>query len=255
MNNSTPRETLLMQYLDGEMEPSQRAAFEQQLAADTDLRTELNNLQAAKEAVKTYGLVKKVESIHHEMMQGSGKEKNRPAGPATRRIIRYSLSVAAGLLLLALGYATYTFFTVSEDKLYDKNHLAYEPDNLRNGSTGVISAIEQAYRQKDYERVIQLGPVADSAAYDMFLTGLSLLETRQPAEAIQVLEKFRELHGRTYPLLHDAAEYYLALACIRNRDMDQAISRMKAIRDNPAHLYQKKFSRKDIIEAKMLRWK
>ena len=55
--------------------------------------------------------------------------------------------------------------------------------------------------------------------------------------------------------LKDVAEYYLALAYLRDRDYDQAIELMNAIHDNSSHLYTKKFSRKYINRVKRLKWR
>ena len=56
-------------------------------------------------------------------------------------------------------------------------------------------------------------------------------------------------------MLKDAAEYYLALAYLKNNDYDQAIELMNTIHDNSSHLYTKKFSLKYIKRVKRLKWR
>jgi hypothetical protein len=56
-------------------------------------------------------------------------------------------------------------------------------------------------------------------------------------------------------VLKDVAEYYLALAYLKNNDYDQAIELMNVIHDNSSHLYTKKFSRKYINRVKRLKWR
>ena len=46
----------LMQNLDGELPAADKVQLEQQLASDAALREELENLQLAREAVRSYGL-------------------------------------------------------------------------------------------------------------------------------------------------------------------------------------------------------
>jgi hypothetical protein len=57
------------------------------------------------------------------------------------------------------------------------------------------------------------------------------------------------------PALKDAAEYYLALAYLKNNDYDQSIELMNAIHANSTHFYTKKFSRKYINRVKRLKWR
>ena len=55
--------------------------------------------------------------------------------------------------------------------------------------------------------------------------------------------------------LKDTAEYYLALAYLKNNDYDQSIELMNAIHDNSSHLFAKKFNRKYINRVKRLKWR
>ena len=53
----------------------------------------------------------------------------------------------------------------------------------------------------------------------------------------------------------DGAEYYLALAHLRNRDFDESIELMTKVHDDPNHMYHERFSSKYIKKVKMVKWR
>lgn len=252
MDNSTQYE--LMRYIDGEMTENERADFEKRLAADQSLQMELNNLQVAKEAVAHYGLKEKVTGIHGDMM----KELRRQAPVKTisnvRRIIRYTIAAAASVLLIFILIEGYKFYTLSPEKLYAANYTSYELTTTRNGADSA-SAIENAYREKNYADVIKLNASSVLSIKDIFLTGMAYLETKDYSRATSSFQVVITDLKENKTVLKDAAEYYLALAYLQNRDYDQAIELMTSIHNDPSHLYKAKFSRKYINRVKRLKWR
>jgi hypothetical protein len=255
MNNSTKRQEMLMRYLDDEMNEGEKRDFEELLAADALLRAELENLQLASAAVKSFGLKQQVAGVHNEMMKELNIATVRIMGKF-RRILRYGVAAAAGLLLIAGAYLAYLFFSLSPEKLYSKKYMAYEPAALRDTGVREESAIEKAYREKDFAGVIRLNAASVPRAKDIFLTGISYLETGDASRAAASFQNALAAIEKNGPAgLKDETEYYMALAHLKNRDYDQAIELMVAIHDNPSHTYREKFTRKFIREVKMLKWK
>src|SRR5438045_4334405 len=117
MDNSTQNE-LLMRYLDGELDGQEKLDFEKALASNAALQQRLEDLQTARQALRIYGLKQQVRDIHQQMIDESRPGGNVRHMSSTRRIVRYSISIAASILLLAVGIVGYNFLTVSSEKLY-----------------------------------------------------------------------------------------------------------------------------------------
>jgi predicted negative regulator of RcsB-dependent stress response len=252
MDNSTQYE--LIRYIDGEMTTSERMEFEKKLATDESLQKELDGLQLAREALKLYGLKEKVAGVHQQMMKELKTEAPVRLISNARRIIRYSVAVAASVLLIFLVIEGYKFYTLSPEKLYAENYIPYELTTTRDGSD-TVTAIESAFKEKKYSQVINLNRLSVLSIKDVFLTGMAYLETKDYSRAVRSFQVVISDIKDDKTLLKEVAEYYLALAYLQDRDYDQAIELMNAIHDNSSHLYKGKFSRKYIKKVKRLKWR
>lgn len=256
MDNSTQYDDELMRYIDGEMKGSEKIEFEKRLATDGALKKTLDNLQLAKETVRSFGLKEKVGGIHQLMMKELKTET--PVKPISniRRIIRYSVAVAASVLLIFVCIEGYNFYRLSPGRLFAENYAAYELTTTRSGDDSTESRISKAYREKNYAEVINLNRNSILSIKDVFLTAMSYLETNDPSRAISNFQVvIADVKDDKNSVLKDAAEYYLALAYLKNNDYDQAIELMNAIHDNSYHLYKNKFSQKYINKVKRLKWR
>jgi len=170
-----------------------------------------------------------------------------------RRIIRYIVAGLAIVLLIFIFIEGYKFYTLSPEKLYAENYTPYEL-NIGDGNDSV-TAIEKAYKEKNYSEVINLNRLSVLSIKDVFLTGMAFLETKDYSRAVRSFQVVITDLKDNKILLKDVAEYYLALAYLRDSDYDQAIELMNAIHDNSSHAYAKKFSRKYINRVKRLKWR
>jgi len=175
-------------------------------------------------------------------------------GRNVRRIVRYTVAIAASVLLIFVLIEGYNFYTLTPDKLYSENYTAYELTAGRDGYDSA-SVIANAYRDKKYAEVISLNARSVLSIKDIFLTGMAYLETKDYSRAISSFQVVITDVKDKKTTLKDPAEYYLALAYLQNHDYDQAIEIMNAIHDSPAHLYKAKFSRKYINRVKRLKWR
>lgn len=255
MDNSTQQNDL-MKYLDNEMSDPEKKDFEKELLANSALKQEMENLQMARDAVKWYGLRQQVNSVRQEMI----KESNVPGGVRTigqrRRIIRYTIAIAASTILLVAGIMGYNFYRLSPEKLYGQQYQAYELSSFRGGESSSTD-LEKAYLQKNYKEVIaDIQKLQSPTIEDLFLAGISYLEISNVPAAIKsfqsVIEK-NKTEGTA--VLKDQAEYYLALSYLRNKNYRQALDLMRSINSNPDHLYYNQFKRGFMRKVKMLQWK
>ena len=168
-----------------------------------------------------------------------------------QRIVRYSIAVIASILLIVVCIAVYDFYRLTPDRLFNDKYEAYE---LSTASDTSETSIRKAYREKKFAEVIKLNANSVLSIKDIFLTGMAFLETNDFSKAISSYQVVLA-DVRNDPGLKDAADYYLALAYLKNNDYDQSIELMSAIHDNSSHLYSKKFSRKYINRVKRLKWR
>ena len=173
-----------------------------------------------------------------------------------RRFVRYSVAAAASVLLIFVCIVGYNFYQLSSDRLFAEKYSAYESPTTRIENDSTESKIEKAYREKNYAQVIKLNANSVLSVKDIFLTGLSFLETNDPSRAISNFQiVIADVKDDKNSALKDTTEYYLALAYLKNNDYDQAIELMNTIRDNSSHHYKTKFSRKYINKIKRLKWR
>ena len=255
MDNFTPEMSeKMVQYLDGELSGVEKADLEQKLAAEKILQAELERLQSAREAVKQYGLRQKVAFIHGQMMDEQQPPMRKMS--SFRKNIRYSVAVAASLLLLIGAYVTYNFSTLSPDKVFAANYRTYEMGTVRSGTAGTASAIEESFAQKEYAKVVSIAFDRPFTPKENLLRGMAFIELGNNVNAINELKLVINDNGpEKSNLLKQEAEYYLALTHIRDKEYGFAVALLKKIKHDPAHLYNEKVTRKLIRQVKMLSWK
>jgi hypothetical protein len=79
---------------------------------------------------------------------------SKPAGGVVRSIYRNAFRVAACFLILLGATVIYKYTSVSSGKVYDEYYSSYELNTSRSGE--VVDSIEQAFREKNWQRVIDL---------------------------------------------------------------------------------------------------
>ena len=255
MDNSTPdTPEKLVRYLDGELNVEEKKRFEQQLNSDSVLQQEYQSLLAAREAIRQYGLQQQVEGVHRQMMeelQAPVKKIN-----SKRRIIRNAVAIAASVVLLVAGYATFNFFTLSSEKVFSSNFRVFELTTMRSDGA-METATEKAYREKNYKEVIRMYDEGeDLTRKGEFLCGVAALELKDNKKAIACFTKVLDQNKQAAAhLLNDETEYYLFLSYIRDRDYNAALIIMEKIKRDPDHIYHKKVTGKLIRQVKLLRWR
>lgn len=253
MDNATPEMSeKLVQYLDGELTGVEKENLAQLLLSDKDLQDKLTSLQATREAVKIYGLQQKVAGIRRQMMEEMQPPVKRIG--FSKKIIRYSISVAASLLVLISGYLAYNFFTLSPEKVFSSRYQPYQLVTLRDGSANETT-MEKAFREKNYQEVLRINDTGkDHTQKEIFLSGVAAIELNDNNKAITCFKEVLTANEQAkQSLLNDESEYYLSLSYIRNKDYDNALALLNKIKGDPGHLYYEKITGKLIRQVKMLR--
>ena len=251
MSENFTNTELLIQYMDGELQGDQMAAIKKSIDENPSIREELENLQLAREAVKSYGLKNKISSIHSEMMQEL-KENAASKNGITRKLFKYSLRIAALIIVLFGISVIYQYFSATPEKLFSENFHAFALHETRGASA---FPLEDAYKNDKLNEVIeQFANLKDPQSEDYFLAGNAFLARHQPAKAIQAFNSLQE-KNKTYNTHHfeEDAEYYLALSYLDNNEAAKAIPIFEKIRADKNHTYHKKISSWFLLKVQRLR--
>jgi len=231
---------LLIQYMDGELQGETLITVEKAIRLNPEVRTEFENLQAAREAVKSYGLKKQVSELHKEMMNEM-KEENLPRIQPARSFLKRSLSLAATVILAVGLYTAYQYLAVSPDKLFRET---YQPYSLHETRGSTPSPLEETYKKGDMEGTIrQFESLGSPVAQEYFIAGNAYLETKQFPRAIASFSALQQSNdSRQTHYFEEDAEYYLAVSYLGNNEPAKAIPIFEKINAEPSHPYHKKVS-------------
>jgi tetratricopeptide (TPR) repeat protein len=235
----------LIRYLDGEMDQTEKEMFESQLQKDMTLKERLESLRVAIASVQQYGTVERVKSIHSEMMQELSSVHNETKVIPMRRVVRYSLAIAASIIIILVGVNLFTSSQLSSNKLYNEAFVDYDASVVRGNESQ--TEIERLYHDRSYTNVIEKGKLQNVSQKDSLLVGLSYLKSNEVPDAINWLRSISVQN----PVRQDA-EFYLALSYLKNKNYKEALNLMQQIHSNLNHVYRNQFSEDYINKVKKL---
>lgn len=247
MDNAVHDEDLLIRYLDGELNDLQKKDVEQRLLTDTIFREQYQNLLVAVQAVKHLGTTQQVANIHREMMQELKSVPPRGSAFSLTKVVRYSMAVAASILVLFIGVRLYLNAQVSPDKIYDQTFVDFNVANTRS-LDNKPSSIETAYQQGNFDAVINAVHTFNLSSKDSLLIGLSYLHQNKLSSAVNWLEKLTEAKGE----YSQDAEFYLSLAYLKDKAYEKSLSIMKQIHNNSLHIYHEQVSDETVEKLQKL---
>ena len=220
-------EDLLIRYLDGTITGSEQTALESRLRSDAVLLERLERLQAAKLAIQYAGTARQVRSLHKEMM----KEIKPPARKlvSMNRSLYFIMGAAASIILVFFALRFFNAPGTGADEIYQQAFVDYTVSADRG--TSQSSAIVNLYKQNEFAGVI-LSKTKAKDQHDSLLVGISALKIKAGKTAIVWLSNI----GPSSAYHHDA-EYYLAMAYLKEHQYGEALKIMRNIQSNPSHLY------------------
>jgi len=246
MDETLHNDELLIRYLDGELSVGEKLALEERLRTDNALQEQLTHLRVAVQAVKHLGTAEKVQAVHAEMMKEL-KSNNKGKVVSFSKLVRYTMAVAASILVLFVGVRLYLNAQLSPEKLYNESFVDFNVSAAR-GSNENFSEIENHYQQKAYEAVIADVRSVNMDAKDSLLVGLAYLHQNRTAQAVGI---FQRLANSANNFQQDA-EFYLSLSYLKNKEYSKALPLMEKIKNTPSHLYREYVTEKVIEETKKL---
>ena len=253
MNDNFTNTTLLIRYMDQELSPEELASMEVNLATNKNLQAELENLKNTRLSISGLGLREQVARVHGEMMQEM-KEVSKPFGKI-RSITRLSMRIAAGIIVLIIAGASYQYFVITPERLFNENYSTYTIGSSR--AADELSPLEKVFRQKDFKTTIALfNTIPNPDPRDYFLAGNTYLEIGDLSKAILHFNNcIATNHAfQTTAYLEDA-EYYLAITYLKNKEINKALPLFEKIHKQPLHLYHDKVNSWFINKVKVAGWK
>jgi hypothetical protein len=248
MAEHLPEDELIIDYLDGLLPAEERARFEQRLQTDARLRSRLESLRLAVNGLKQFGTTEKVKAIRKEL--GPELAAKRSARVVNfRSFVRYSIAAAASILVLFVAYKIFLDARLSRARLYNEAYVEYSLAPQRGGGAEQLSSIEREYQHQQYDSVVREPKTGVLSGRDSLLTGISFLKTKQPSPAIDWLKPL----SQSSSLFADDAQFYLALAYLKNKDDKEAADLMKKIHNDPKQVYHDQFSDSYIRKVEELR--
>lgn len=256
MGNSTNNlSELLQKYLDGELTDEERSRVEAALESDPAIRHEWELGLLARHAVRDSAIRERVRDMGKEFSYLSGRSARRI--PFRRKVIRYSLGIAAGIILVFTAFYGYLYLTVTQERVYAAYYHPYELNTLRAAYPADTSPIVRAYRNLDYDLVISLlQQEGQPSSLDHFLGGMAFLEMNQPAEAVIHFQLVDSAVGEPpSPIMKEASDYYLGLAYLGMKDYTHSLQVFESIESEADHPYREVVDRSLLRKLRVLRWK
>lgn len=231
---------IIEKYLANELSPEERNAFEQEMEADDFLKEAVEGLEALK--VKQPEI--SISSIQEETEKRINLLSNKSKKGKLISISAFKMAAAACIIGL-LCFISFRLFLnnqpVNEQEIYASyfKPLTHPDGNVRgeNNLSDEKLAVE-SYEKEDYFEAVnyyqQLVKEHPRNVKNNLFYGISLLATNQPKKAIEVLNKITTSEEYHYDI-----HWYLALAYIKNKELDNAQKTLKALVDEENY-YQKK---------------
>jgi tetratricopeptide (TPR) repeat protein len=252
MSDNTTQTELLIRLMDGDLPEAEKAAMEQQLAADATLQADRVRLELARMALNGLGLRQDIAMIHAEIMRQPLQDD--PKIVPTGWMFGF-MRIVSSVVFIVFAIAVYQYFTLTPDKLYKQQFRAFTMPVLKNHAA--VSPVEEAWRRKDYNSAIQrFQALQQPSPADYFFNAQSYLYVNDLNQAIynfeEVLKRDKKLGISWY---QDETEFYLALALLGHNQPRKALPLFEKIYRDETHLYYDQVSGWFISRLKLLKSK
>lgn len=243
---------LIEAYLKDELSTPDRASFEQDIAADPELRTEIDRQRDFRLGLRALGIQRALDQARDQYRASAPVTQSTPKPMTVVRPVstwRYWAAAASVVVVLCIGYYAYQQTASRQaDMAYAETSLSdTDAEWLRSFPTGTVSTRTRTqflnafrtYKAGKYDDVIRqlktLPGDKKTVYYKNYLFGLSHLANKQPTVAIPL---FRQAQTAPSLPLRQKAEWFLALAYVKNKQKERALPILKRISTDKAHPFQ-----------------
>lgn len=209
-----------------------------------ELNEQLQLHLAAKRAIRKYGIMQQVAGVHKNYATTSSqKTAGNKIAPVKNMVppnaVKWMMRIAASVtLLIGLYVAQYVAF-YSPDKMYNNTFREYYMNTERSAPVATENDMVAAFRKGEYNQVIGMyGKVAQQGNREKFLAGYAYLQVNNYGAAEALFNEImttNQSKGSTY--FQDEAEYYLAMARLKQGNTSGALELMEKIHASKEHTF------------------
>ena len=238
----------LINYLDRTLTEEEMREVEVLIQTDNETSQQWQYLQLAVDAVEYVALHERVAQVKEQYqasLHGGGK---------VRRMTRV-LQIAAALVVLCMAGAVYKYMTTSATDVFKEAYAPYNLNTSRSG--GTADAMEQAYRNKNWQTVISAcAQLPEKNNKALFLSGMAHIELKQYAAAAQQFEQVLLQNAQTGDdYFQDEAEYYLAVSYLALNRVKEAVTVLEKIKTDKTHLFHQQAEHISATDLKIISFK
>lgn len=218
----------IIAYLNGSLTGEEQDAFEQQLAQDEALQTELSLYKSIELTLKDDELT----AFNNNLLTASEAHFNTNSTPRRKPFLAPLISISIAASLLALLFAAYWIWfrphSSNQQDLYAE-YAQHDYSISERQSENELHRAEQLLRTGEFTKAIPILKnylEEDTDAADVqLLLGIALLE-QDSTEAASTTFKHLEME---HPLFANEAKWYLGLTYVKKNNLDSAIINLNSI--------------------------
>jgi tellurite resistance protein len=255
-NSTNDAMELLISYMDGELSPAETAATEKMLREDVALKERFENLLAAKQAIKAQGLKQHIKSLHQQYYTEVQAAETAPAKVIKPAFgFKTFMRIAAVFILVVAGYGVYQYTATNNESLFADNFINYQLPLTRGAEQA--DDLDALYNANNYMAVIAaVNGKQQKTQKDYFLAAQAYLQTNDATAAIAAFKNVEQLNSTaTDKYFVQETDYYLALAYIKEGNIDEAGKQLNKITFNKQHMFYSKASEISSTKLTILKWK
>ena len=242
----------LIDYLDRKLNQEESLLIESRLKSDKILAGELEYMKLAIDTVRLEAIRNKVSSIR-DSVDNVKTTSVVPTGGIVRSMSKFSLRIAAILVMLMGITILYKYISVSSLSVYQKEYSNYEMVNVRGEAAN--SNEVKAFLNKDWNQVIAANAAENSPSNQSnFLAGMAELQLNHFPLAVNLFQAVLNARA-TDNSYQEEAEYYISLSYLRNHEVNKAIQMLNKIKADPNHTYYPLASKISGIDLKIIELK
>ncbi|MBL7699077.1 MAG: hypothetical protein JNK79_13010 [Chitinophagaceae bacterium] len=222
-----------------------------------DFLRELSLHRAAAAAIQRYSVTEQVRSASEEFFRKyreAKSEGNEVYLSGTEKIMRLFLWVAAAFVITCSVIVLYWYVGNNGDRLFAERYQPFRV-NVERSDASKNSEIARQYSQDRFNEVVAAYEKNQSvSSRDKMIAGSSYLKLNRYEPAIAVFNHIIEQNIATGDrLYHDEAEYYLALAYLKQKQYEQAYQLFDKIYIDKEHTFNTEVNWWFLTRVKWLR--
>lgn len=244
---------LLIDYLDKQLNREESGRAEKMIREDLAAAREFGYLKLAVDTVRRDAIQARVSSVRQSFEENAAPTL-KPPGAVLRRLYTGSLRIAAILLLLLVSATVYKYISVNDESVYKRQFSGYELGTLRG--PGAHDEQSEAYRNKNWNEVVADYKAENNPTHkSVFLAAMAQMELAHFPEAVTLFEKILNGADAGNDSFREEAEYYGALAWLRNHQESKGLAMLARIKADTSHTYSPLAARLSAIDMKIIELK